>query len=166
MIRKATPQDFEAIARLQIESWRSAYKSMLPPYYLGQPVHDDLMDRWRDHSPAANDVILVHQGPEGINGFVNVLGQTPAYVDNLHVRPTDKSAGIGTKLMRSAAARLVELGQTTVWLTVITTNAEAIRFYQRLGATRGPEKQEILYGQPVTAYPMTWSDLPALAGLG
>lgn len=164
MIRDATKADFNAVALLQIASWRSAYKDLLPKDYLGQPVADDLLQHWSDHIPGPEDVILVHQGKNGIDGFINVLANTPAYIDNLHVDPAEKSLGIGTTLMRAAATRLIDLEQSSARLTVITGNHSAIRFYQGLGARRGVEKQVLLYGQLVTSVEMIWADLWALSG--
>lgn len=163
MIRIAKKIDHNPIAHLQISSWRLAYADMLPPDYLGKPVYDDLMGRWTDHTPGENDVLLVHQGENGIDGFINVLGNDPAYVDNLHVSPRAYNSGIGSALMRAAAAQLIKNGQSSVWLTVITSNTPAIQFYLGLGAERGVEKQELLYGQPVTSVEMIWRDLPGLA---
>jgi len=163
MIREATKTDYNAIAHLQISSWRSAYRDILTEDFLGKPVYDEIMGRWTEHIPEANDVLLVHQGDYGVDGFINVLAETPALIDNLHISPRIYRNGTATALMRAAASRLIENGQNSARLKVITSNTPAAQFYLKLGGERGAEKHEHLYGQRVTTVEMTWRDLTGLA---
>lgn len=166
MIRDATPADYSAIATIQIASWRSAYKGMLEDAYLGQPVHDDITTRWQGFTLEKNGVLLVFDEGGAIGGFINVLANTPPYVDNLHVNPRQKRGGIGKKLMAGAAQRLIAQGQTSMWLTVLKANTASIQFYEKLGATRGEERAATTNNQPVIDYPMVWNDLSVLASQG
>jgi len=163
MIRRGTPDDYVALGRLQTASWQTAYRGMLPDDYLENGLAADLDRRWSRLRESPADVLLVAESAGQIVGFIYVLGQTPPYVDNLHVDPLRKRQGIGEQLMRAAARELMSSGRNSMWLTVITTNLPALRFYEGLGAERGPTKSEMLFGNPVESYPMIWSDLTALA---
>lgn len=163
MIRRGAPTDFAAVAALQIASWRDAYQGHLTPEYLGQQIEDDLQGHWGTMELGDGDVLLVSENGGVIDGFIMILGKQPPYVDNLHILPSERRSGIGRDLLRSGAAALIEQGQSKVWLTVITDNARAVGFYEAMGATRGAEMAEDMFGQPVAAYPMTWDDLPTLA---
>lgn len=163
MIRRGEPADFAAVAELQIASWRDAYQDHLTAEYLGQQIEDDLQGHWGSMVLGASDIVLVSENDGVIDGFITILDRNPHYVDNLHVLPTARRSGIGAALMRAGAAALIELGQKSVWLTVITENHRAVQFYEAMGAKRGVEIPQDMFGQPVTAYPMVWDDLPALA---
>lgn len=164
MIRNATPADMDAIAALHIASWRGAYVGLLSDDYLGQPVVDDLRAKWVGVDLPAGDVLLVSETDGDVDGFIYVIcDRDPAYIDNLHVAPVRKRSGIGEALMRAAATRLIALGHTSAMLTVITNNAPAVAFYDKIGGIRGPAQDEKLYGEPVQTYPVTWDDLQALS---
>lgn len=163
MIRRGGPADFAAVADLQIASWRDAYRDNLSAEYLGQQIEDDLQGHWGAMALGAGDVLLVSEKDGALDGFIMILGKEPPYVDNLHILPTARRLGIGAALMRAGAVALIELGQSKVWLTVITDNARAVGFYEAMGAKRGPEQANEMFGQPVAAYPMVWDDLAALA---
>lgn len=53
-------------------------------------------------------------------------------LDNLHVRPDRKRAGIGTRLLAETAVRLQERG-CGLYLWVVEWNVSAQRFYEALG---------------------------------
>lgn len=169
MIRDATSADMEAIAALQIASWRGAYQGLLSDDYLGQPVVDDLRAKWVGMDVPLNapvgDILLVSETDGDVDGFIYVMcTRDPAYIDNLHVSPSRKRGGIGEALMRAAAERLIAQNRASVTLTVITDNIPAVAFYDKMGGLRGPVQDEKLYGEPVQTYPVTWNDLRALAG--
>ena len=165
MIRAAKSADMEAIAALQIASWRGAYRGLLSDDYLGQPVVDDLRAKWVGMDVPAGDILLVSETAGDVDGFIYVMcARDPAYIDNLHVSPARKRGGIGEALMRAAAARLIAFGHSAVSLTVITDNTPAVAFYDKMGGARGPAQNEKLYGEPVETYPVTWCDLHALSG--
>jgi ribosomal protein S18 acetylase RimI-like enzyme len=154
----------EAIAALQVESWRAAYHGLLSDAYLGQPVVDDLRAKWVGMTVPKDDILLVHDTHGTVNGFIYVMcSRKPAYIDNLHVSPDQKRSGIGQILMQEAAQRLIAQNHTAVSLTVITDNIPAVRFYDKMRGERGPAQDEKLYGEPVKTYPVTWYDLQALA---
>lgn len=166
MIRDARPEDRPAIAAIQIASWRGAYGGFLSDQYLGAPVEHDLGRKWAALTPAPEDILLVTEEAGQVTGFIYVQGnRAPPYIDNLHAAPNRKRGGIGSALMAAAAARLIAAGKSAVTLTVITDNAPAVNFYRKIGGEFGPVQEELLYGEPVRTYPVTWSDLPALARL-
>ncbi|MGR3662467.1 MAG: GNAT family N-acetyltransferase [Paracoccaceae bacterium] len=163
MIRRGEPADFSTVADLQIASWRDAYRDNLSEEYLGQQIVDDLQEHWGAMVLGGGDILLVSENGGALDGFIMILGRVPPYVDNLHILPSARRSGIGAALMRAGAAALLALGETRVWLTVITDNDRAVSFYEAMGATRGPEQANEMFGQPVAAYPMVWDDLAALA---
>lgn len=163
-IRDAAQSDLPAVAAIHVASWRVAYRGLLSDDYLGQPVADDLNGKWIGMDIPAEDILLVAIEDDTVSGFIYVKGgKHPAYIDNLHVDPARKRAGIGAALMKAAAQTLIARGHNSAYLTVITDNAAAVDFYRKMGGAFGPKQDELLYGEPVQTYPVHWDDLRELA---
>jgi GNAT superfamily N-acetyltransferase len=62
-----------------------------------------------------------------------VSGSGPIEVMRFYIQRAWHGAGLARELMRSVAARSVELGCGTVWLGVWEHNPRAIRFYEKCG---------------------------------
>lgn len=162
MIRDADPGEFQALAWLQIRSWRDVYPGIMPAWYLDDGIEKDLLTRWAELQPQGDDLILVAD-EDGIKGFVTIWCQPHPFVDNLHVEPGLRSKGTGGQLMRATAARLIEKGYDSVYLYVAAKNPRAMAFYRRLGGTFGEVEQlEHRHGDDVDAIKVTFDDLPAL----
>ena len=161
-IRPAGQDDLPAIASIHSASWRDAYSGFLPADYLAGQVQLDLQATWQQQEIHPQDVVLVADTTEGLVGFVAVWCRPCPFVDNLHVVPSMRSRGIGAALMRAAAGRLLEQGHSTAYLWVFERNVAAIRFYDRLGATRTGRARKEFFGQGVQCVRMEWSDLRAI----
>jgi ribosomal protein S18 acetylase RimI-like enzyme len=62
-------------------------------------------------------------GYEGHRGWVNYLG----------VDPSQQKKGLGRQIMRALEEKLLEKGCPKLNLQVLTTNTEAMKFYERIG---------------------------------
>lgn len=71
--------------------------------------------------------------------FSTFLGKPGLYLEDLYVQPAHRSAGIGQALLAhlAALARQRDCGRFE-W-SVLDWNVDAIRFYERMGATLLPE---------------------------
>lgn len=56
-----------------------------------------------------------------------------AYIDNLHVHPERRDAGLGRRLLGRAMRRVADRGETRAYLRVFDASTRAINFYRRLG---------------------------------
>lgn len=164
-LRPAQAADAAAVAALHCASWRDAYRGVLEDAFLDGPLAA-LMDRhWAERlalpRPAAT--VLIGELAGAMVGFVAVLPDGPAaLVDNLHVRPGLRGAGIGRRLLGEAARRARVRGFTSAWLAVFAGNADAIRFYAALGAEIGPEQPGETFGQAVLERRCAWPDIATL----
>lgn len=166
IIRNADLTELTDLARLQVRSWRSVYRGIMPDDYLDDRLEDELMVRWAELSPSGDDLVLVAD-EDGIEGFVTVWCQPDPYVDNLHVDPLVRSKGTGRLLMKAVAARLIENGYDQVRLNVAAGNQRAIAFYRNLGGRFGEiEPMHQIYGGTIDAISVTWDDLATLAFSG
>lgn len=163
-IRDAKRSEFQALARLQIRSWRDVYKGILPDSYLNDEIDEDLSRRWEALRPTGDDLVLVADR-SGLLGFITVWCKPDPYIDNLHVEPEKRSGGVGELLMRSAASRLLQHGYDRVSLYVAARNDRAADFYRRLGGQFGEiERLHQKNGGDVDAIEVIWTDLAKLAG--
>ena len=131
VIRQATPEDAEAVARVQIDSWRSAYAHLFTAEQFGRMSLERRAQFWRRFRP------LVAEVDREIAGFVAV---GPAHDEDadgelyaIYVRPERWGSGVGRALIEAAEDRMRELGHSTAILWVFEDNARARRFYEAAG---------------------------------
>ena len=168
MIRNATPADAPAIATLHAESWRAAYRGILPDTYLDHEAAADRLRYWQGAlaAPRPGSFVLVSSGEGLLRGFVSVTRPgEPGYdatIDNLHVRPGMRGGSIGRRLLGRAAARLIAEGATSAALRVFDANTRAIRFYRRLGGIPDAQGIDRFAGANAPDTRMGWIDLTIL----
>jgi GNAT superfamily N-acetyltransferase len=71
--------------------------------------------------------------------FSTFLAQPGLYLEDLYVSPSRRGQGIGEALLRRLAQLAVERGCGRFEWSVLDWNSNAIRFYERMGATVMPE---------------------------
>ena len=71
--------------------------------------------------------------------FSTFLAQPGLYLEDLFVRPAQRGLGIGEALLRRLAQLAVERGCGRFEWSVLDWNANAIRFYERMGAAVMPD---------------------------
>ena len=71
--------------------------------------------------------------------FSTFLAQPGLYLEDLYVRPSQRGQGVGEALLTRLARIAVERGYGRFEWSVLDWNENAIRFYQRLGATVMPD---------------------------
>ena len=158
-IRPADDEDRAAIATFHANSWRDAYRGMLPDAYLAGPVETDLQEKWANREITDRDVLLIADLVGELIGFIAVWCRPDPFVDNLHVKPAFRSKGLGRKLMERAAQDLLENGHSKLSLDVFTTNLRAIAFYEGLGGIRDKQETKEIFGNPVDLITIVWPDL-------
>jgi len=123
MIRRATPEDAEAVARVHIETWQAAYAHVLPREGL------ESLSELHMRSPP-----IVAETDGEIVGFVSVgPGLDPGTDGELYaiyVRPDHWGGGFGRQLIQAGEGRLRELGHSHAILWVLEDNPRARRFYE------------------------------------
>ena len=124
-------------------------------------MSEDLQHHWSQVKIKPRDVVLVAE-KEGVIGFIAVWCRQDPFIDNLHVKPTSRSRGIGTALMRSAAQKLIRQGHTSAFLWVVSSNQRAIRLYERLGGVRTETALKNLFGHEVPNIKVVWPDISVL----
>ena len=90
--------------------------------------------------PVAEAVVAEVDG--GVVGFAlfftnfsTFLAQPGLYLEDLYVQPAHRRTGLGQALLKHLGALAVERGCGRFEWSVLDWNEDAIRFYERMGAT-------------------------------
>ena len=160
-IRRATQSDLQEITAIHIESWQDSYSDALPSEFLAKRIHRDFERHWRQIEIQNKDIVLV-AGENSLVGFVAVWCRPTPFIDNLHVRPSQRSRKIGSALMKAVAKELINEGHKTAYLWVFESNQKAINFYERLGGVQKEQSMKDVFGYDVLSRKIEWDDLSTI----
>lgn len=158
-IRQATTTDAEAIARVDIASWRGAYSEILSDSYLASLEVADRTGHWSAALTAPGTRVLVAEdGARSTVGFTSVgpsrdedaePGDLEIYAIYLH--PRAWGSGVARDLMRTALDGLPTGTVVTLW--ILKDNDRAQHFYRRHGFQHdGTERIDEIGGLPLTQH--------------
>ncbi|WP_456598551.1 GNAT family N-acetyltransferase [Blastococcus sp. SYSU DS0616] len=135
-IRRAAPADAAAVAAMAGEI--AAHEDQ------SAHVHVDV-EKWRRMLDRPDVIVLLAERAGQAVGYVSALRQLHLWtggdvlnLDDLYVRPGHRDAGVGRHLMAALAA-LAAPEQLLIRWGMEVDNADAQRFYRRLGATLRPK---------------------------
>jgi ribosomal protein S18 acetylase RimI-like enzyme len=154
-IRPATTTDAEAIARVDVASWRGAYSEILPDSYLASLDVTERAGLWRTAVIARGTQVFVAEDEEGICGFTSVgpsrdedaeLGDLEIYAIYLH--PRAWGTGVARDLMLTVLDGLPPGTDVSLW--ILEGNDRAQHFYRRHGfQPDGTERIDDIGGRPL-----------------
>ena len=137
--RPAVKNDYRAIAALHAKSWQQNYRGTFSDHFLDNEVLKDRLAVWKDRleNPKGNQFINIVEIENSFVAFICAYfddhSEYGTLIDNLHVDSKYIGQHIGEKLMINCARFLEEKDKTSMYLWVLTSNAKAIRFYERIG---------------------------------
>ena len=164
VIRLGTADDAAAIAALHAESWRSAYRGLIPDDDLGAGLDDERLQFWRGRfaSPDRDRrVVFAAMVDDVLVGFACVLADAdPAHgplLDNLHVKPGWRGRGLGAELLQKSRewSRAIAPGQP-MHLWVLAGNAAARQFYRSQGGVEEEQRVEHRGGMAIVSLRCIW----------
>lgn len=163
IIQRATPDDYESVARLHFLSHTVSFAPFASAEWLNSRRLDDYLSRWRETLGSSVDgesTLIARIAGEAV-GIVRVsrLG-TPgsrtnlnsAQLTGMHVAPAITGQGIGTLLMEKSLDFIREQNFSRVELGVIAANTGARRFYEFHGWVLVEELPNGVEGVPVAIY--------------
>jgi GNAT superfamily N-acetyltransferase len=175
-IRRATPTDAAAVARIHTESWRHHYRGMYADHYLDGNLYADRLSTWTERlaRDPERHVTLIAERDGRTVGFAHLTLDADAawgtLLDNLHVLHAERGKGVGTRLLSEVARISAQLRpQAGLFLWVLDKNVQGIGFYEsRKGTLRDSEPPAPPGGNPLNLVPgtrrirVTWTNPSAL----
>jgi GNAT superfamily N-acetyltransferase len=149
-VRRAGPQDVAEIARIQRDTWRTAYSALLPDELLAGFDVDEAARTWLDaveQGPARVWVAIESEwtvgfcaaGPAPDPEVADATGELPGdaastgLVSALLVEPRWGRRGHGGRLLATAAADLRDRGMTRAIAWVPEADSASLSFYKSAG---------------------------------
>jgi ribosomal protein S18 acetylase RimI-like enzyme len=129
-VRRATPDDFDAIAAL----WKEFDHEIPPPTHEGPADHEKELAEIAEI--LASETAFVALDDDGTSvGFALARRRAPGFgtLTDLYVRQLDRRSGVGTELVREVLSAFREQGVEQVDLEVVAANTGARALYQRWG---------------------------------
>ncbi len=168
LIRAAKTGDAPEIANVHLNSWREAYKGLLPQKFLDQlPLTFKRRMNWWEKIISNPDefVLLVAEDKVGVIGFACFQAGRDQGMEKLtevaaiYILEKYKGQGIGFSLLSSGFKQMKDRGFKEAYCWVLEGNP-TIKFYERSGATVTDQiKQDEISGQKVNELVYRWGNL-------
>jgi ribosomal protein S18 acetylase RimI-like enzyme len=135
------PQDAAAVAHIHVESWKVAYRGIMPDDVI---VRTDLAYRtrfWAERIATREWPVFLIEDGDTVVAFCQMVpspdpGDDPTtvgHITSIHVLPHLRGQGHGRALLDHAFAEFRRRDYAEVTLWVLEGNASARRFYEGLG---------------------------------
>lgn len=141
VIRKATIDDAEKVAKIKIEGWKTAYRGIIDDNFLDNMDINEEIEKRKNNIENGVDIIVAELNNE-IVGFClyrNYIKNLKNYpnanceLSSLYVKSSLKRKGIGTKLMKYVIQKLQSQGKTQMILSCLKQNYPSRVFYEKRG---------------------------------
>ena len=159
-IRRATADDADAIGRVQVETWRAAYRGLLPDEVVAGFDVGERQRLWREglsrpRRPGSETLVAEVDG--AVVGFTSVgmwrVDDEPeegvAELFTIYVEPAHWGTGVGRALIERAEASMRTSGFVEARLWVLDGNERAERFYRAAGWERDGRKIDNFQGAEI-----------------
>jgi GNAT superfamily N-acetyltransferase len=166
LIRRGTPDDAPAIAKVRVDTWRSAYRGLLPDALLDGLDTTSITATWRRGLETVDPtrVAFVAELASAVVGFAtggrarSAIPGYPGEVYALYVLDAHQGTGIGRALLRAAARELVARGLQPIVIWTLFDNPASRGFYEALGGVVIGEKREPFEGHELHEVAYGWHD--------
>jgi len=151
------------LARVHIDSWRRAYRGLVPDAHLAELDYTRGAKRFEQSLSTNSEETYAALQSGQIVGFITLGACRDTDVDQestgeiwgIYLAPEHWRKGIGRTLCKWAEAKLVSRGHSVAVLWVFTGNDQACRFYEAMGfAVDGDNKDAELWqrtgGHPIS----------------
>ena len=164
IIRPATADDGRGIARVQVETWRSAYRGIVADEVLKALSEDDRTERWSEIIENPEQATFVAESRNhGIIGFANGGPERDGREDYqgelyaIYILPDFHCQGIGKRLLSEFARWLADSGFLSVMVWVLADNPSR-PFYEHQGGELVGQRVVAIGQQKLSERAYGWKD--------
>lgn len=140
IIRPINAQDDRlSISHVYEESWKSAYKGMIPQEYLDS-IPTGHWVQFQDGAAHHTLIMLdndkiIGTSSYGASRFEDMSGY--GEIISIYLLPVYWGNGYGKQLLQATVGDLLQIGYKAIFLWVLEANMKARRFYERFGFAAG-----------------------------
>ena len=157
--------DADAIERVRTDTWRDAYRGLLPDSLLDGLGYDATRRRALVAALPPHQFVLVAEDDGTVVAYC--IGGPSRSADDpfagevyaIYVLPEHHGRGIGRALLEAAAKELADRGFGSMIIWVLRENAPSRRFYERMGGRHIRDEDRELYGVRITESGYGWEDI-------
>jgi ribosomal protein S18 acetylase RimI-like enzyme len=167
-IRRASINDANGIACVNVDTWRTAYHGILPDELLANLSYDGVRDKWENYLHNTEHAVYVAEDDtKSVVGFASCgpdRDNDPVYrgeVYALYVLQKMQRQGIGKRLMQSAIRGLTSRGFSSMIVWVLADNPSR-RFYELLGGEHVQTRDISRGGRPLKEVGYGWKNLDSI----
>lgn len=163
LIRRARPEDAEAIMSVIDAGWIWAYGHIIPPEDMAIRHNPERVERFLTWL-RGDQVTWVAEEAGKVIGMASVeepcrLESADYEVGGLYVHPDSARKGTGRALLAEACAHGIALGRTKLAIHTLKDNVIGRSFYERLGGRLAHEDFWSFCDKPYRAVWYLWDDL-------
>jgi ribosomal protein S18 acetylase RimI-like enzyme len=166
--RKASPEDAEAIAHVQVDTWRTTYRGVVPDEHLEGLSYERGQEMWeRILSDTKEAVFVAQDSDDSVVGFAScgsARGAEKEYAGELYaiyVTQAMQGKGIGRMLCQEVVRYLKGEGLDSMLVWVLAENPFR-RFYAALGGKHVRTRDIAISGKPLTEWGFGWKNVDSL----
>lgn len=169
-IRTARIDDAGAIARVQIDTWHTTYRGIVPDAFLRSMSYRENTERWSRGMRMAAErnlprvTLVAESGDAGVVGFASG-GPEREKIDGydgelyaLYLLKECHGRGIGADLMKEFMRKMSALGFESMLIWVLSANPTR-RFYERMGGIEVRRKTIEIGGEELEETGYGWREL-------
>jgi ribosomal protein S18 acetylase RimI-like enzyme len=157
-VRTAVHADADAIGRVQVETWRAAYRGLMPDEAIAGFDLEGRQRMWREglaREPRPGSATFVAELEGEVVGFASVGRSRDEEAENegelyaIYLLPSCWDRGIGRALIERAEESMRASGFERAILWVMEGNERGERFYRAAGWSSDGRKLEMFQGAEV-----------------
>lgn len=140
-VRSATIDDCQEIASVHVKAWQESYAGIVSPQYLKNISFDERL-KLREKILTENNPDCIHLVAVVDNTIIGFCDAGPSFIASeqyrgeiyaIYLLEKYKNLGIGSKLIKSAHAHLVQQNLVPYITSVLKKNESARKFYKKNG---------------------------------
>ena len=171
-IREAKQEDVFDMAKVRVDTWKSAYKGIVPDAFLENLSYERTAERWQqvfweDRNSETARFVAENLDDEviGIAICGPEQGNDPVYQGEiyvLYVLPENQHHGIGRALVAACVQHLIHRLRMHSMLVWVLAENPYRRFYESLGGKAVREKTQEIGGKLLSEVGYGWEELNGL----
>ena len=164
-IRQANVEDAADIARVRLDTWRVAYRNLLPMAYLDRMSLEKMTFDQREHLALESQVRFIAESPAKPLGYC-AAGRNRVPVEGydgelfgLYVRPAFQKLGVGSRLFDIGKTWLKREGYNAMIVWVLRENPHRAFYEAKGGQLLTSTRMRVFSGKRMVEVAYGWRSL-------